>query len=117
MNPTTTPYQASLNFARAMDQKDPLAHFRGQFHLPVQKNGQPHIYLCGNSLGLQPKRTKAAIEQELEDWKNYGVEGHFHAKNPWMPYHEFLTEKMAKVVGAKPSRGCGHEHPFREPCI
>jgi len=102
MNPTTSSYQANLDFARTMDQKDPLAHFRTQFHLPVQKNGEPHIYLCGNSLGLQPKRTKTAIEQELTDWKNYGVEGHFHAKNPWMPYHEFLTEAMAKVVGAKP---------------
>ena len=102
MNPTTSSYQASLDYARSMDQKDPLAHFRTQFHLPQQKNGQPHIYLCGNSLGLQPKRTQASIEQELTDWKNYGVEGHFHAKNPWMPYHEFLTEAMAKVVGAKP---------------
>jgi len=54
-------------------------------------------------LGLQAKDTKAALEQELEDWKSYGVEGHFHAKNPWMPYHEFLTVAMANVVGAKPS--------------
>lgn len=95
-------YKNNLAFAQEMDGNDPLRAFRSQFHLPVQKDGTPHIYLCGNSLGLQPKTTKASIEQELLDWKNYGVEGHFHAKNPWMPYHEFLTEAMAKVVGAKP---------------
>ena len=69
----------------------------------MQKNGQEHIYLCGNSLGLQAKRTKAFINQELEDWATFGVEGHFHAKNPWLPYHEFLAESYAKIVGAKQS--------------
>jgi kynureninase len=98
----TVPYKASLSFAQHLDQVDPLRAFREQFHLPFQKNGDPYVYLCGNSLGLQPKSTRAAIEQELLDWENYGVEGHFNAKNPWMPYHEFLTEAMAKVVGAKP---------------
>ena len=92
----------TLEFAREMDAIDPLRKYREQFFLPKQKNGESYVYLCGNSLGLQPKSTRAAIEQELKDWENYGVEGHFHAKNPWMPYHEFLTEAMAKVVGAKP---------------
>jgi kynureninase len=59
--------------------------------------------MCGNSLGLQPKRTKEFLNQELEDWATFGVEGHFHAKNPWMPYHEFLAESYAKIVGAKPT--------------
>ena len=95
-------HQATLQYAQLQDEQDPLRSFRDRFHLPMQKNGQPYVYLCGNSLGLQPKATRAAIEQELTDWENYGVEGHFHAKNPWMPYHEFLTEAMAKVVGAKP---------------
>ena len=95
-------YENSLAFARQMDEKDELRAYRSQFHLPIQKNGQPYIYLCGNSLGLQPKTTATALEQELLDWKKLGVEGHFHAKNPWMPYHEFLTNAMAKVVGAKP---------------
>ncbi|MFT4758879.1 MAG: kynureninase [Paraglaciecola sp.] len=95
-------YQNTLAFAQQMDEADPLKKYRDQFHLPIQKSGEPYIYLCGNSLGLQPKSTRAAIEQELLDWANYGVEGHFHAKNPWMPYHEFLTNAMAKVVGAKP---------------
>ena len=95
-------YQDTKAFAQSMDEKDPLKAYQNQFHLPTQPNGEPYVYLCGNSLGLQPKTTAAALEQELTDWKNYGVEGHFHAKNPWMPYHEFLTEAMAKVVGAKP---------------
>lgn len=95
-------FQNTLEFARKMDQEDSLGHFRDKFYLPMQENGEPYIYLCGNSLGLQPKSTEAAIKQELEDWKQYGVEGHFHAKNPWLPYHEFLTNAMANVVGAKP---------------
>lgn len=95
-------YSTDLNFARALDQEDPLAGFRDRFHLPIQEDGSPFVYLCGNSLGLQPKSTKAAIDQELLDWSNLGVEGHLHAKNPWLPYHEFLTKAMGKVVGAKP---------------
>ncbi len=95
-------YENNLAFAKQMDEEDELKDYRSQFHLPMQKNGKPYVYLCGNSLGLQPKSTKANLEQELLDWANLGVEGHFHAKNPWMPYHEFLTEAMAKVVGAKP---------------
>ncbi len=97
-----TQFQNNLSFAQQMDEKDSLKSFRQKFHLPLQKNGEPFVYLCGNSLGLQPKNTRTAIEQELKDWENHGVEGHFHAKNPWLPYHEFLTEAMAKVVGAKP---------------
>ena len=86
-----------------MDQEDPLSKYRNEFHHPQMQDGSEYIYFCGNSLGLQPKGVKANIDQELEDWSNLGVEGHFHAKNPWMPYHEFLTEAMAKIVGAKPS--------------
>jgi len=84
------------------DHQDPLGHKRADFHLPLTPSGDPYVYFCGNSLGLQPKNVANYIQQELNDWKNLGVEGHFHAKNPWMPYHEFLTEQMADVVGAKP---------------
>ncbi len=94
--------KASLEYAKELDQKDSIAQYRDQFHIPKDDNGNDWIYMCGNSLGLQPKTTKKYIQQELEDWANYGVEGHFEAKNPWMPYHEFLTDTMAKVVGAKP---------------
>ena len=92
----------TLSYAKELDNVDELKKFRDKFHIPIQKNGEEHIYLCGNSLGLQPKTTKDYIEQELDDWAKYGVEGHFHAKNPWLPYHEFLNATMAKIVGAKP---------------
>jgi len=94
---------ANLAYAKSLDESDKLKPFRDEFHIPMQKSGEPFVYLCGNSLGLQPKRTKKAIEQELTDWANLGVEGHMHAKNPWLPYHEFLTEAMANLVGAKQS--------------
>lgn len=94
--------ESTLTYAQEIDEQDPLRKYRDRFHLPVQKNGEPYIYFCGNSLGLQPKATEEALMQELKDWKNLGVEGHFHATNPWMPYHEFLTENMATIVGAKP---------------
>ncbi len=98
----TDTHKASLEYARMMDANDSIHSYRSRFHMPTQKDGTPYIYMCGNSLGLQPKSTADAIGQELHDWKMLGVEGHFHAKNPWMPYHEFLTEAMARVVGAKP---------------
>ena len=95
-------FSNSQDFAVSMDTKDPLAHFRERFYFPKDPSGNTLLYFCGNSLGLQPKTVRAYIEQELSDWEQLGVEGHFQAKNPWMPYHEFLTEKMANIVGAKP---------------
>lgn len=91
-----------LNYAIELDRNDPLNSYRQKFHLPVRENGEQYLYFCGNSLGLQPKSTSEFVNQELEDWKMLGVEGHFRAKNPWMPYHEFLTNSLAKIVGAKP---------------
>ncbi len=96
-------YENNLAYAQDQDKKDALAAYRDQFHIPKDQNGEDWLYFTGNSLGLQPKQTQAYIQQELDDWAKYGVEGHFEAKNPWMPYHEFLTETMAKVVGAKNS--------------
>lgn len=91
-----------IQYALELDKNDPLALYRQQFYIPKDKNGKELIYMTGNSLGLQPKSTKTHINQELEDWANLGVEGHFEAKNPWLHYHELLTQSMAKVVGAKP---------------
>jgi kynureninase len=93
-------FEASIAFASELDARDPLNGFREKFHIPVQPNGADALYFTGNSLGLQPKTARAYIEQELKDWETLGVEGHFHAKNPWMPYHEYLTGQMAKTVGA-----------------
>ncbi|MDG1715762.1 kynureninase [Lacinutrix sp.] len=91
-----------IAYAKQLDKEDTVSHYREQFHIPKDKDGNNWLYFTGNSLGLQPKATQKYIQQELEDWANFGVEGHFEAKNPWMPYHEFLTESMAKIVGAKP---------------
>lgn len=97
-----TNYKLGLDFAKQLDNEDPLADYRQQFHIPKDKNGKDLIYFCGNSLGLQPKITKTYIDQELQDWANLGVEGHTEGKNPWLHYHEFLTDTMANIVGAKP---------------
>lgn len=93
----------NVNYARQQDREDSLKHFRNKFHIPKDKTGKELVYLCGNSLGLQPKTVSEYIQQELTDWANLGVEGHTVAKNPWMPYHELLTATMAKIVGAKPT--------------
>lgn len=95
-------YKLGLDFAKELDQNDPLKSYKDKFYIPKDKDGNSLIYLCGNSLGLQPKTTQEYINQELKDWANLGVEGHTEAKNPWLPYHEFLTENMASLVGAKP---------------
>lgn len=95
-------FRNTLEFAREMDAQDPLAQFRNRFYMP-QKDGKDCIYLCGNSLGLQPKSVREKIEQELIDWQNLGVEGHFHGKNPWFSYHHFLSKETANLVGAKES--------------
>lgn len=95
-------YKPTLDYAQQQDKEDKLAHLRAQFHIPKDPKGNDWLYFTGNSLGLQPKQTQQYIQQELDDWAKYGVEGHFEARNPWMPYHEFLTNSMAKIVGAKP---------------
>ncbi|MES2727091.1 MAG: kynureninase [Bacteroidota bacterium] len=95
-------FENTLTFAQQMVANDKLAHFKTQFHL-LSNNNNHVVYLCGNSLGLQPKSARAAVEQELNDWAKYGVEGHFDAKNPWFGYHHLLTENAAKVVGALPA--------------
>ncbi|WP_440880449.1 kynureninase [Tenacibaculum sp. C7A-26P2] len=95
-------HQNTLEYALQQDKNDPLSYLRKEFHIPKDKHGNEWLYFTGNSLGLQPKRTQKYIQQELDDWAKFGVEGHFEGKTPWLPYHEFLTEGMAKIVGAKP---------------
>jgi kynureninase len=95
-------YKTGLEYAVQQDLCDELSEYREQFYIPKDKNGKNWLYFTGNSLGLQPKSTKTYIDQELKDWANLGVKGHIEAKNPWITYHEFLTDSMAKIVGAKP---------------
>jgi kynureninase len=102
MNPNVVSFEEGEAFARRMDAQDPLRHFRNEFLFPKRKDGEPTIYLVGNSLGLQPRKAKQYVMEELEDWERLGVEGHFHARRPWLPYHETLTEQTARLVGAQP---------------
>lgn len=95
-------FKLGLNYAITQDDNDSLKPYRDQFYIPTDKHGNNLIYMTGNSLGLQPKQTKRYVNQELKDWANLGVEGHFEAQNPWLNYHELLTKQMADIVGAKP---------------
>jgi kynureninase len=96
-------FDITKDFATAMNARDPLVEYRERFHIPRTPGGADCVYLSGHSLGLQPKSTRAHVEQELQDWEVFGVEGHFRARNPWLPYHETLAESTARLVGALPS--------------
>lgn len=95
-------FENSLSFAQKQDAEDPLRSYRDQFYIP-QINGKDCFYFTGNSLGLQPKSARSFVEQEMKDWEMFAVEGHFKdSKRPWMYYHKFLKDSLAKLVGAKP---------------
>ena len=97
------PFQPGRDFAVALDRGDPLRRFRDEFHVPRSEAGEEEIYFVGNSLGLLPRRTPKYVEEELEKWKRLAVKAHFSGQHPWMPYHEFLAEPMARLVGAAPT--------------
>ena len=94
-------YENTIEYAKQQDTNDPLKNYREKFYFPMM-HGRETVYFTGNSLGLQPKATQDYVLNELEDWAVYGVEGHFHARNPWMPYHEQFAIPLSKIVGAKP---------------
>ena len=94
-------YVNSAGFAAEMDAHDELGEFRNQFYFPII-NGKEAIYFTGNSLGLQPKSTQDYLLAELEDWATFGVEGHFHGRNPWYSYQDILTDQLATLLGALP---------------
>lgn len=101
--PTT--FRADAAFALSLDEADPLVRFRSEFLIPpspAHGDGRESLYLCGNSLGLQPRAVRAAVEQELDDWARLGVEGHHHGRHPWLDYHESMRETGARLVGALP---------------
>ncbi|MDY7228970.1 kynureninase [Hyalangium rubrum] len=98
----TVQFEEGEAFARRMDAVDPLRSFRDEFLFPQRADGEPVVYLVGNSLGLQPRRAREYVLEAMDDWERLGVEGHFRARRPWLPYHENLTEQMARVVGALP---------------
>lgn len=90
----------NLKKAKELDEKDILSSYRNQFFFP-KKNKKNVLYFAGNSLGLQPRDVSKYIQNELDDWANLGVEGHFLASNPWLTYHKILTDQSAEIVGAK----------------
>lgn len=92
-------FELSKRFAEEQDQSDPLKTYREQFYFP-QRNGRDAIYFCGNSLGLQPKNVKPAMEQELNDWQHHAVEGYWNAQNPWLYYQQYCSKPLTKIVGA-----------------
>ena len=90
---------SGIAYAESLDSQDNLSESRQLFHIP-EKNKKEFTYLCGHSLGLQPRGSSDFVNQELLDWKNLGVLGHFDAKNPWYSYHEFLNQQSSNIVGA-----------------
>ena len=95
-------HQNILKYAQKLDENDPLSHLRNEFYIPKDLQGNNLLYFMGNSLGLQPKSTQTYIQKELNNWEKYGVEGHHKSENPWISYHELLTDKMANIIGSKP---------------
>ncbi|HJS91345.1 MAG TPA: kynureninase [Steroidobacteraceae bacterium] len=94
-------YEPTLEFARRLDEADPLRGFRERFALPRDRRGEPLVYLCGHSLGLMPLAARTLVLEELEDWAQLAVLGHEHARRPWIPYHENLREGLAQLAGAR----------------
>lgn len=95
-------FENTKEFARQLDSQDKLNKYRDEFIFP-KVNNKKVIYFTGNSLGLQPKRTKAYVDEVMDDWANLAVEGHFYSEKPWWDYHERFAAPLAKIVGALPS--------------
>ena len=51
-------YSTDKSFCEELDQKDSLKSYKDLFFIPKNNEGKDLIYFCGNSLGLQPKKTK-----------------------------------------------------------
>jgi kynureninase len=100
--PFTPDFSVALDLARHLDATDPLAPFRDRFHLPQQPDGSPLIYLCGHSLGLEPRGVRELVLAELDTWAEHGVDGHFRRDAPWYSYHELLRDGGARLVGGRP---------------
>lgn len=96
-----TELDGSREFARNLDEKDPLAAYRDRFNFPDDRDGRSSVYVCGNSLGLQPKMAVQYVNEVLTDWAHLAVEGHFGAKRPWARYQENARSGFASLTGAK----------------
>ncbi len=96
-------FEDNKDFARKLDAQDPLREFRDEFNFPQERDGRTPVYLCGNSLGLQPKLAEKYVRDELANWANYAVDGHFYSARPWIKYHRLATKGFAKLTGSKPA--------------
>lgn len=96
------PAPTSREYARRLDADDPLAVLRGEFCLPRRPDGSPAVYLCGHSLGLEPRAARQLVDEELEDWATLAVDAHFRGRRPWYPYQEMFRDTGARLVGALP---------------
>jgi len=94
-------FEAGEDFAKRLDERDPLARYRERFAFPT-RDGRPVLYVNGNSLGLMPKEARRLVEDELDDWATLAVDAHFAGKTPWFSYHEVFREPGARLVGARP---------------
>ncbi len=94
-------FENTLEFAQKLDEDDPLKKFRDKFYIPIL-HGKESIYLCGNSLGLQPKTTQDMVLNELEDWANFGKDARMHGRKPWIMFHDLLPKRLAPIVGGMP---------------
>ena len=96
-------FEDSREFAEQRDAASPLSGWREHFRFPSEKRGYSAVYLCGNSLGLQPKRAAEYVQQEVDKWGDYAVDGHFHKHRPWLRYHRLATQGFAELTGARPA--------------
>ena len=93
----------SLAAARQFDAADELAPFRAEFNFPADAAGEPVLYFAGHSLGLMPRRARDALDAECDNWAKYGVKGHFESDHPWVRYHTYLSDGLARIAGARPT--------------
>jgi kynureninase len=95
-------FSLESSFAEQQDRADPLAKLRHEFRLPTRADGTQTVYLCGHSLGLQPKGVARIVQEELDSWAQRAVDGHFESQRPWLSYHERFAAPLARLVGAQP---------------
>jgi len=89
-----TTFSPSLDFAKQLDQQDPLASYREQFVI-----ADPDlIYLDGNSLGRMPKAAAERAKQIVdEQWGHDLIRGW---NKGWWDAPKRVGDKIGKLIGA-----------------
>jgi kynureninase len=95
-------FSTDADFARHLDESDPLASCREAFELPRDASGRAVTYLVGNSLGPMPRATRTLLQAELDAWGGMASEGRFRGAWPWYRHHEWFREPLGRLVGARP---------------